>query len=147
MIDSDVHDTELKLFETSALSSNKTSICATLERLWQRVIRVRNPDEPYVVAWHFVSLVLLGTFAMIAPVELGFGIDFAEESTGFFIFFQVVTIWFLMDILLCFHTAYIDNGKLIQDRGKVAKQYLFSWFLLDAVASFPYDWILPMEGT
>jgi hypothetical protein len=147
MIDGDIHDSELQLFETSALTSNRSSIWATLERAWQRVIRVRSPDEPYVVTWHFISLVLLGSFAMIAPVELGFGIDFAQESTVLYIFFQTVTLWFLMDIVLCFHTAYIENGKLIQDRKRVAKNYITSWFILDFVASFPYDWILPNEGS
>ena len=34
-------------------------------------------------------------------------------------FFHFVTVWFLMDILISFHTAYVQKGRLISDRKMV----------------------------
>jgi len=53
---------------------------------------------------------------------------------------KVQIIFFLVDILLNFHTAYYEDGALIFDRTKVVKHYLRTWFIGDLLASLPYEW-------
>lgn len=49
---------------------------------------------------------------------------------------------FVLDVVLNFHTAFIRNHTLITDKGEIARGYLRSWFLIDAVGSIP--WTLMM---
>ena len=53
---------------------------------------------------------------------------------------RIQVIFFLIDILLNFHTAYYEDGVLIFDRSKVTKHYLKGWFIADLLASLPYEW-------
>ena len=48
---------------------------------------------------------------------------------------------FLVDIILVFFTAYFDDKKLVMvtDRKVIAREYVRSWFFLDAVSIFPFE--------
>lgn len=55
---------------------------------------------------------------------------------------SIIDILFLMDILVIFNTAYIDEDgefTVVQDYGKIAKRYLTSWFIIDFLAIIPID--------
>ena len=48
----------------------------------------------------------------------------------------------MIDILVNFNSAYYDNnGNLVKDRKTIVSNYLKTWFLLDFIASFPFDLI------
>lgn len=47
--------------------------------------------------------------------------------------------FFVLDILVNFRTAVLDDGELVQRPAAVAVRYLRGWFALDLVATIPYD--------
>ena len=48
--------------------------------------------------------------------------------------------FFFLDILIIFNTAYYnDNMKLIDNKSKIAKNYLFRWFFIDVISIIPFD--------
>lgn len=51
-------------------------------------------------------------------------------------------LFFSTDILINFRTAIIDDGELIQAPWPVASKYLRGWFVLDLVATIPYELLL-----
>ena len=48
-------------------------------------------------------------------------------------------VFFLLDILLQFNKGYYDKGALILYRPYIVRSYIKTWFLLDLLASFPYN--------
>ena len=90
------------------------------------------------------SLVLLLMFSMMAPIELGFEIDLGTEYPAAWIFYEVLTVWFIIDMYFCFRTAYASaKGNMVTDPYKIAIYYMRTWFILDLIATFPFHWILP----
>ena len=56
----------------------------------------------------------------------------------------------MLDIFVQFNTGFYRQGKLINNRREIVTNYIQSWFLIDLVASFPYNWIIsepPKIGT
>jgi len=51
---------------------------------------------------------------------------------------------FFIDICVCFKTVYIDikTGKEINDKYLIAKRYVKSTFIIDLLATVPFDTIL-----
>jgi hypothetical protein len=49
---------------------------------------------------------------------------------------------FMIDISLTFITAYDNQGCLVTDFRMIAKNYIFTWFLLDLAGSFPFDMVI-----
>lgn len=84
-----------------------------------------------------IALSILYT-ALVTPVEVGF-----TSSTSFTWFFwvnQVVNAIFIVDMLLQFFTAYqLPNEDWVYDERKIVEHYLSGPFVVDFVASFPYD--------
>lgn len=48
----------------------------------------------------------------------------------------------MLDIFVQFNTGFYSQGKLINLRKKIIVNYIKSWFLIDLVASFPYNWVI-----
>jgi len=53
----------------------------------------------------------------------------------------ITDILFLIDIIVTFNTALVDEEtyKLDQDRGRIAMEYLTGWFTLDFGAIIPFE--------
>ncbi|GMF66700.1 unnamed protein product [Phytophthora fragariaefolia] len=45
--------------------------------------------------------------------------------------------FYLLNLLLHFNTAYVKQGLLITSRGKIARQYIRTWFTFDLLSSIP----------
>jgi len=55
----------------------------------------------------------------------------------------VVDVFFWLDLLSNFRTAYIDSSaNLVRNGGQIARNYLKLWFWLDLLASVPFDKIV-----
>ena len=75
--------------------------------------------------------------ATVIPYRAAFS---EEDPLGWKLLDGVVDILFLCDIFLSFFTAFYDSDlKVVTDRPTIAKNYLTSWFIIDAVAIFPFD--------
>lgn len=47
-------------------------------------------------------------------------------------------------MILNFNSAYYtENGELVTDRKKITFNYLRTWFVLDILAIFPFQYIFP----
>lgn len=57
---------------------------------------------------------------------------------------EVVNNLFIVDFLLNFVTAIETNGKVEQNLGQIALQYLRGWLIIDLFACFPFDLIQPL---
>ncbi len=59
----------------------------------------------------------------------------------------VVDFFFLLDIVAQFNSAfYISQTEIETDRKKIALLYLKNWFMVDLLASVPFDLLLYMFG-
>ena len=78
---------------------------------------------------------------MQIPLVLSFGINLS----GFlYIIDLMITIFYFIDILVSFNTAYITAGELVKDRRRIAISYLKFWFWIDLITTIPYDDILDL---
>eukprot|EP00929_Paragymnodinium_shiwhaense_P030121 TRINITY_DN17120_c0_g1_i1.p1 TRINITY_DN17120_c0_g1~~TRINITY_DN17120_c0_g1_i1.p1 ORF type:complete len:976 (-),score=197.78 TRINITY_DN17120_c0_g1_i1:235-3162(-) len=91
------------------------------------------------VLWDVVLAVVLIYLSMALPLALAFGQSSRYETAEKFI--QGV---FAVDIFLNFRTTYVDSvGAVVKDPWRVAKRYFKSWFLLDVISAFPFEYVLP----
>lgn len=49
---------------------------------------------------------------------------------------------FILDIFVNFNTGFYKRGTLITGRKEVIKNYITTWFLIDVLASFPYNLLI-----
>ncbi len=61
------------------------------------------------------------------------GLDFLETASE---------VWFILDILVCFNTAFYDKGLVVTERKLIALNYLRTWFVLDFMTSIPYSIVI-----
>jgi hypothetical protein len=55
---------------------------------------------------------------------------------------HVIDSLFLIDIILSFISAYYtDEYELIEDRWVIARNYIFTWFIIDVLAIIPFELI------
>jgi hypothetical protein len=82
-------------------------------------------------------MILLFYTATFLPIRTAF-ID--EDPIGLFELEIAIDIFFFIDVILNFCSAYIDkNTGFIQARfKKIANTYLTSWFLFDVTACIPF---------
>ena len=100
-----------------------------------------------LVVWDVLSIVFLAYTATYLPFRLAF---VRAESTSVWDFADplgnfefVIDVFFLVDILRNFRTAYVnERGEVIADAWSIALNYLRTWFVLDLVASFPIEWFI-----
>ena len=114
------------------------------------------PESRLRMCWDFTAILLIVFIALSLPYRLAFDTApangnassvSAEEVGGvsdWAVVDFVIDIFFIMDILLNFRTAYVDSvtGLLVTRADQIAIAYIRSWFLLDVIASFPFDWIV-----
>ncbi|MBK9502033.1 MAG: cyclic nucleotide-binding domain-containing protein [Leptospiraceae bacterium] len=78
--------------------------------------------------------------ATYCSIDIPFWILFPYPQTGFFFFFEIfISIAFFVDLIFNFRTSYFKNEILITDPLSIAKNYLFSWFLLDLLSVIPLE--------
>ncbi|KAF4724773.1 Potassium voltage-gated channel sub H member 5, partial [Perkinsus olseni] len=116
--------------------------------LWDRVKETLQrsecfvwPDSRFRRTWDLILLVLILYQAVTVPLLLAF--PYIHLSGGYELFEDIVTVFFLLDVLVNFCTGYQRlNGVIEMGAKEVALHYLKGWFLLDLLASFPYSWII-----
>ena len=65
---------------------------------------------------------------------------FNDDAEGMaFTFEQIMDIYFMVDIFVQFNTGFYNKGNLVRNRKEIVINYLKTWFILDLMASFPYN--------
>jgi hypothetical protein len=97
------------------------------------------PYSPFKVFWDFIVLMIIILQGVYVPLLISFDFYIPIE----FIYFDFsVTCLLLADILINFNSGFLKKGAVVMNRYQVFKHYLKSWFFIDLISSFPYDWIL-----
>ena len=108
-----------------------------------------DPLSQFRRTWDSIQLVFLLYVAIFVPFRVCFDSP-ASPWAWDFILDILVDVYFMVDIILCFNTAYIrhSDGELEWSRKRVTKHYLKTWFVVDLVASLPINYIpLIADGT
>ncbi|DAZ94984.1 TPA: hypothetical protein N0F65_000616 [Lagenidium giganteum] len=98
-----------------------------------------NPHGRFRLVWDVVSIFFIFYNALSLPFQASFDSITDDDDTAFDSFLDM---FFGTDILLTFNTAVEMQGSIRYNRRIAAMQYLKSWFLVDAVAAFPYAHIV-----
>lgn len=100
------------------------------------------PDDNRKTIWDLgISLVLIFV-CFCTPYRISF---VEEETINWTIAMYIIDLFFLLDMIIIFNTAYCqEDFKLIEDRKEIAKEYLKQWFAIDLVAILPFDLIMKL---
>lgn len=89
------------------------------------------------IAWDALILIFLVIQSFYIPFLIGFYVPIQ----GWLMYLDlIISIGFMLDILVSFNTAFYIRGNLVLNRREIAKRYIKSWFFIDLIASFPYEW-------
>lgn len=140
-------DKSLDLSGGDTHGSTRLSITALLHKKKARTYYI-HPKHPRKVWWDMFVGMLIVWSAITVPYDLSFN----SSTTGgdlniggaTAVLHLVIDGVFMMDVVLNFFTAYVENDHLVKDLRKISQKYLTTWCLLDVVSSLPVDYIEPL---
>ena len=102
------------------------------------------PDHWLVAAWQPFMFLPLMYVAVVTPYRIFFS---HPDTTGWLVVEYFVWVSFLLDMALHFVTAFADDHteEIVVDPRAIALRYVKSWFIIDLLASIPFDLILRDE--
>jgi len=104
-------------------------------------LNVFHPYSTWRLRWDF-SIVVVMTYILVnIPLQICFQINLPPDHPWSFVDLGV-NVFFMIDILVNFNTAFFQQSKLITSRREIAKNYTKDWFWLDLITSVPFDQIL-----
>ena len=71
----------------------------------------------------------------------------AQERHGFQIVERTIDGLFITHILVNFRTALHNESSLVTDARVIAMTYIRGWFVVDVLASFPFDLLLSTDSS
>lgn len=96
------------------------------------------PESRFKMFWNIITLLLLMYTATFVPYQTSF-IE-SNPSLSMAVWEWAVNVLFGLDIIINFLSAYENSDKNIEVRFTViARNYIQSWFVLDVLASFPFQ--------
>ena len=98
------------------------------------------PSSPPRLAWDIVSIILVSYITVSLPYRTAFLSESHSFSLSVFDF--LIDVYFLVDIVINFRTAFLDDGELVTSPYRIGLKYLTTWFFLDLAASLPIEWFL-----
>ena len=103
----------------------------------KRVRCILLPDSCAKRAWSLFLVLLLFYVATVMP----FTMAFVDTDEGAWFYFNLcLDTAFLTDVLVNLFSAYYDeDNRLITSRKKIVCTYLKGWFVVDILASFPFN--------
>jgi len=96
-----------------------------------------HPDSRYRLWWDMITAFYVIYLVWLVPFSIGF--DYWYPSPGIATVNTIIDIWFIVDVILNFRTGYVDHGVMVLDSKRIMRNYLQSYFLIDFMASFPWE--------
>ena len=100
-------------------------------------------NNSYKIAFDFLVMICLMFTCTVVPFRLAFT---SYDPLGWIITYAMVDVTFLIDVILTFFTSYTQETPTgdveVFDKGKIACNYLQSWFLFDVLSILPIDYII-----
>jgi len=96
---------------------------------------IMNPVGFFKKTWDFLMLAALSYTATYSPFRVAF---YTEASKTLLIIETTIDILFILDLIMMFFTPYERGDGSYESRPKkIATNYLFGGFIVDAIASTP----------
>lgn len=98
------------------------------------------PEGRRKIIWDWLILAFVLYNAMMVPFDLAFNLCL---GVGMLMVDVTVDTLFIVDCIINFRVTYYDevDGSLVLDYARVRWHYLRTWFTIDILASFPFEWI------
>lgn len=134
----------------------KRGVGGTLNRYFPTL----HPDGRFRSVWNIMLAVLITYCGISVPMEICFESDMivamcdegvqteysVYECGNYMAWWTcnlIVDLWFILDIMVNFHTGYMQEGHFVNDPRLAAWNYGFSrGFILDCLGSFPLNLVL-----
>lgn len=100
---------------------------------------ILDSDSIIKVLWDIIVMILTIILSYAIPYSVAFYVDFPLPQTR-----AIISIY-LIDMLLTFNTSIYSKGMKLENRYKIAKYYLKTWFWLDLLSSFPFEFFFMTE--
>jgi hypothetical protein len=117
-------------------------------------VTMMDTQSPFIRKWDNFTLILLVFTASVTPFETAYEnqcqsnslfsfIESSEEIDILFLINRVVDLAFLYDMTIQVRTPFRDpkTGTLVSDFASVSKAYLKSWFAIDFISIFPFEFL------
>lgn len=98
-----------------------------------------HPESSWKLTWDIAAFLIIFYQALTIPFFLAFIVSDLTIWKKIDIF---VTIFFFIDIILSFNTAYYQGGTIVASRKEISRNYLKYWFWIDLLSTFPYDMVI-----
>jgi len=103
-----------------------------------RPVGIIYPEETWKQRWDLLMLLFILYSAAVVPFRVSFGVP----ATGVtWVFEAAMSLAFMVDVSLCFRTAFFRDGELVTSEGEISHRYLNGWFWVDAPSSVPTELI------
>ncbi len=104
----------------------------------------------FFYCWNISSLITNLLNAIVIPLWVGFyykGDRYVTREYFFFVYIVISTIQMFLDVIIrCSLTYYAPGGSIVSKRRVILHTYFKSWFIVDAIAGFPYQIFLINNG-
>ena len=105
-----------------------------------------HPFSSFRFCWDsFIMLILVFTCFEV-PLTLSFRIVTNDLATGYGGFVLLIDLLLCIDIMFNFRTAFyhkFDALSLVVDPNRIAIHYIKTWFTVDFLTSFPFEFFFP----
>ena len=136
--DTDYH--ESSIFNTSDIEEEiiQQGVLSVVSQFnIQRSKYIIDPDSTFKMIWDVLNFIFIIYQSIIIPYRISF--DVPPQGNLFYLeLFMDIT--FMFDIILTFNFGYYRQGISVLERKEIAVNYLKSWFILDLIATFPYNY-------
>jgi CRP-like cAMP-binding protein len=104
-----------------------------------------HPDSRYRLWWDMLTAFYVLYLIWLVPFSVGF--DRWYPSPTINNLNVLIDGWFIVDVILNFRTGYVDHGVMVLDSERITKNYLQSYFIVDFMASFPWESVFASGST
>ena len=98
------------------------------------------PDSHFRAFSDMIVLLAVIYSSLMLPIQVAF--DDFNIPYFLIVLDTVFDVVFMLDIFLNFNTGIYEKGILVMQRKRITEKYLKSWFFLDLLSSFPYNWFV-----
>ena len=102
--------------------------------------RVLLPWAPLRMTWDCIGFAMITYTSVVVPIQVSFA---SEIEPPFLLMLAdgIIDLFFVFDIILNLHTAYVTDAgtRLVYDKTKIRRHYVRTWFIVDLLASVPWE--------
>ena len=95
-------------------------------------------DTVFYFLWNLIIVLLLIFTSFVYPMAFGFGIW--NDTVTISLINVFIDLLFMMDVTINFCITFKQDGEIVTDRERIAKNYLHSWFVIDFIGAIPFTW-------